>query len=59
MYLLIAVLVIGVVTIKRSLDSIVKSTSNLEKYADDIYKKSKKFETIIENIKNTLQENDL
>ena len=59
MYLLIAVLIIGVVTIKKSLDNIEKSTSSLEKYADDIYKKSKKFEIIIESIKNSLQDTDV
>ena len=54
MYLLIAVILVGVVTIKKSLDNIEKSTANLEKYATDVYKKAKKFELIMENIKNCL-----
>lgn len=52
MYLLIAVLIIGVVTIKKSLDNIEKSTVKLEKYANEIYKKAKLFESIA---KQTLQ----
>ena len=58
MYLLIAVLLIGVATIKKSLDNIEKNTANLERYANDIYKKAKKFELIVENIKAGIQ-NDL
>jgi hypothetical protein len=49
MYLLIAVILVGVVTIKKSLDSIEKSTVKLEKYANDIYKKAKMFETMVKN----------
>jgi hypothetical protein len=55
MYLLIAVILVGVVTIKKSLDNIEKSTANLEKYANDVYKKAKKLEAIMENIKINIQ----
>jgi len=54
MIFLAIVIMIGAISVKRSLMNIEKSTSSMEKYAYEIYQKSKKMEIIIDNLKKSL-----
>ena len=53
MYLLSAIIILGAITVRRSLNCIEKHTANLEKYAFEVYQRTKKFETLIDNFKKT------
>ena len=49
------IVLIGAVSINNSLNIIKRNTSNMELYAEQIYKKSKKFDKILNSLKQSFQ----
>ena len=59
MYFLALVIIIGAVTINNSLNTIKRSTSSMELYAEQIFEKTKKLDTIVNNLKRSLTQTEL
>ena len=49
------IVLIGAVSINNSLNIIKRNTSNMELYAEQIYQKSKKFDKLLNNLKQSFQ----
>jgi hypothetical protein len=59
MYFIAIIILIGSYSIKRSLNAIEKNTNNMERYAFEVYHKTKKMETIVNNFKKCLSYSDI
>jgi hypothetical protein len=59
MIFLAIIIIVGAVTINNSLNTIKRSTSSMELYAEQIFEKTKKLDTIINNLKRSLTQTEL
>ena len=59
MIFLAIIIIVGAVTINNSLNTIKRSTSSMELYAQQIFEKTKKLDTIINNLKRSLTQTEL
>ena len=59
MIFLAIIIIVGAVTINNSLNTIKRSTSSMELYAEQIFEKTKKLDNIINNLKRSLTQTEL
>jgi len=59
MIFLALVVLVGAVTINNSLNVIKRNTTSMELYAHQIFEKTKKLDTIINNLKRSLTQTEL